>query len=438
MRKHIYDKDILYSVLRVIWTDWKIRHSYRKREIHGLENIPQDGALLFTPNHSNALMDALAILASYRGITVFGARADMFKVPIVAKAMSFVRILPMVRQRDGLRNVLQNNQTQDIIVEILENNVRFCLFPEGTHRPKHSQLTLGKGAFRIALAANQKFGDSRPIYIVPVGLEYGDYFRYRSTSLINFGEAINVTEFLANNTFESDPQAIDALKKELSGRMKELITYIPDDENYDSKWTLTKMLAIYKEKKGYGMFGTKLYDSMLKNRKIAAKIEEQMSSNPEKMAKLLEKVSAFEKKRIEKKVSIYSFRKMNPALNAVGKGIAALLGLPYFIYSSIVSMPLWALESLIRSKTKDRAFRNTVSFGVWLGLVILLVTAYAALAFSLAPWWLATVLLLLYVPAYTYVHDYVEGCRRWFSDIRLLANRNLYKDFKHIVKDFRN
>jgi 1-acyl-sn-glycerol-3-phosphate acyltransferase len=222
MRKHIYDKDILYSVLRVIWTDWKIRHSYRKREIHGLENIPQDGALLFTPNHSNALMDALAILASYRGITVFGARADMFKVPIVAKAMSFVRILPMVRQRDGLRNVLQNNQTQDIIVEILENNVRFCLFPEGTHRPKHSQLTLGKGAFRIALAANQKFGDSRPIYIVPVGLEYGDYFRYRSTSLINFGEAINVTEFLANNTFESDPQAIDALRKELNDEIDKL------------------------------------------------------------------------------------------------------------------------------------------------------------------------------------------------------------------------
>lgn len=438
MRKHIYDKDILYSALRVVWTDWRIKHSYRKREIHGLENIPKDGVHLITPNHCNALMDALAILASFKGITVFGARADMFKIPIVAKVMSFVRILPMVRQRDGLRNVLQNNQTQDIIVEILENDVRFCLFPEGTHRAKHSQLPLGKGAFRIALAANEKFGDSKPVYIVPVGLEYGDYFRYRSTSLINFGEAINVTEFLSKHEFESDPQAIDALKKELGARMKELITYIPDDENYDSKWALTKMAAIYKETKGYGQFGTKLYDSMLKNREIAAKIEEKMAENPEKMAKILERVSEFEKKRVEKKLSIYSFRKMNPTLNAFGKGIAALLGLPYFIFSGIVSLPTWGLEALIRSKTKDHAFRNTVSFGVWLGLALILVPTYAALAFSYAPWWMAIALLLLCVPAYTYVHDYVEGCRRWFSDIRLLANKKLYKEFKHIVKDFRN
>ena len=110
----------------------------------------------------------------------------------------------------------------------------------------------------------------------------------------------------------------------------------------------------------------------------------------------------------------------------------------YFIDSGIVSAPLWALETLIRSKTKDHAFRNTVSFGVWLGLDYILAAIYAVIAFCLAPWWLAIVLLLLYVPAYPYVHDYVEGCRRWFSDIRLLANKKLYKEFKHIVKDFRN
>ena len=46
---------------------------------------------------------------------------------------------------------------------------------------------------------------------------------------------------------------------------------------------------------------------MMKNRKIAAKIEEEMTGNPEKMAKILERVSAFEKMRVEKKVSIYSF-----------------------------------------------------------------------------------------------------------------------------------
>ena len=438
MGKQIYEKDWRYSFLRIFWVDWKIRHSYRKEEIRGMENIPTDGALLITPNHCNALMDALAVLSSSKETTVFGARADLFRKPFIAKLMHFVRILPMVRQRDGLRNVLQNNHTQEIIVDILEHDVRFCLFPEGTHRPKHSQLPLGKGASRIALAANSKFGKEKPIYIVPAGLEYGDYFRYRSTCLINYGEAINVTEFLEKNQFESEPQAIEALKKLIGEKIKELYTYIPDNEDYDAKWALTKMVAIYKTRKGYGQFGTSLYDSMLKNREIAAGIEASMNDDPEQMRDLLARVTAFENKRNDKKISIYSFRKMNPLADATGKGLAALLGLPYFIYSALVSLPTWVLETIIRNKTKDRAFRNTVSFGVWLALGLVLLPVYAAIAFSLAPWWLALTLLLLYLPAYMYIHDYIEGCRRWLSDIRLYINKGLYKEFKHIVKDFKN
>lgn len=438
MKRNIYDNDWRYSFLRIFWTDWAIRHSYRIFEVHGKSNIPDDGAIILCPNHCNTLMDALVVLCTDKDKMVFGARADLFRKPFIAKLMSFVRILPMVRQRDGLRNVLQNNQTQDVIVEILEHDTRFCLFPEGTHRTKHSLQRLGKGAFRIALAANAKFGDKKPIYLVPVGLEYGDYFKFRSTCLVNFGQAINVTKFIEEGDFAGDPQAIDALRQELSERIEGLITYIPDDENYDSKWELTKMAAIYKSKKGYGQFGTKLKKSMLKNREIAAEIESAMTKQPEQMAKLLERAGEFEKDRRKAGISIYSFRKMNPVANMIGKGIAALLGLPYFIFSAVASLPEWAVAFKIRKSVKDPAFRNTVSFGVKLSLGDILTIIYAILAFCLAPWWLAIILLALYMPSYSYFHDYLEGCRRWFSDIRLYKNKRLYKEFKHIVKDFLN
>ena len=435
-RKHIYDKDWRYSALRVLWTDWKIRHSYRKAEVRGLENIPEDGAVILCANHCNTLMDALVILRSCKGDTVFGARADIFRMPLIAKIMSFLRILPMVRQRDGLRNVLQNNQTQEFIVDTLENDVRFCMFPEGTHRPKHSLQKMGKGAFRIALAANARFGDKKPVYIVPVGIEYGDYYRFRSTSLVNYGEAINVTELLAEGNFENEPQAMEALRKELSERMSGLITFIPDDENYEAKWALTRMAAIYKSEKGYGQFGTCLYDSMLKNREIASDIEKAVEAQPEKMEKILERAARFDSERRKMGISIYSFRKMKPLCNAVGKGVAALLGLPYFIFSAIVALPMWAVESIIRNKVKDPAFRNTVSFGVKLALGTIVSIIYATLAFCFAPWWLALLLYISWLPTYSYFHDYIEGCRRWFSDIRLYRNKGLYKDFKHIVKDY--
>ena len=434
-RKNIYDKDLGYTILKPI-VDWNTKHSYRKIEVTGKENIPTDGAVIIAPNHCNTLMDALVILQAFKDESVFGARADIFNKPFIAKIMTFVRILPMVRQRDGLRNVLKNNETQEIIVDTLENKVRFCMYPEGRHRPAHSLQTLGKGTFRAALAANSKFGDKMPVYIVPTGIEYGDYFRYRSTCLITFGEAINVTEFVKGLNVENEVQMIEPLRKELASRMSKLITFIKDDEQLYNKWALTKMLAADKGLR-YGDFGRSLHKGMLANREIVADIEKACEDKPEEMEKLLEKVAEFDKKRRKKCISIYSFRKKNEALNAVGKAFAALIGLPYWIFSAIVSSPMWLTYNLLRSKTRDKAFHNTVGFGVKLALGTILLITYAILAFCLLPWPYALALTLLTIPSYSYFFDYIEGMRRYISDLKLLGEKKLRGKFKDIVKEFR-
>lgn len=434
-RKNIYDKDLGYTILKPI-VDWNTKHSYRKIEVTGKENIPTDGAVIIAPNHCNTLMDALVILQAFKDESVFGARADIFNKPFIAKIMTFVRILPMVRQRDGLRNVLKNNETQEIIVDTLENKVRFCMYPEGRHRPAHSLQTLGKGTFRAALAANSKFGDKMPVYIVPTGIEYGDYFRYRSTCLITFGEAINVTEFVKGLNVENEVQMIEPLRKELASRMSKLITFIKDDEQLYNKWALTKMLAADKGLR-YGDFGRSLHKGMLANREIVAEIEKACENKPEEMENLLEKVAEFDKKRRKKGISIYSFRKKNEALNAVGKAFAALIGLPYWIFSAIVSSPMWLTYNLLRSKTRDKAFHNTVGFGVKLALGTILLITYAILAFCLLPWPYALALTLLTIPSYSYFFDYIEGMRRYISDLKLLGEKKLRGKFKDIVKEFR-
>ena len=420
MRKNIYDKDLGYNMLKPI-VDWNLKHSYRKVEVRGKENVPTDGAVIIAPNHCNTLMDALVILRAFENETVFGARADMFNNAFVAKLMYFIRILPMVRQRDGLRNVLKNYETQEIIVDTLKNKVRFCMFPEGRHRPAHSLQTLGKGTFRAALAANAAFGEQMPVYIVPTGIEYGDYFRYRSTSLVTFGKPINVTEVVKELNLDNEAQIMDHLRKELTARMSELITYLPYDENYDGKWALTKVRALD--------FKGSLYEKMLKNRAIISDINAACEADPEKMAELLEKAAAFEKARRKKGISIYSFRKKNLALSVVGKGFAALLGLPYLLFSGVVALPMWGIAEFLRKKIRDKAFRNTAIFGVKLAGNIIFGLIYTILAFCLLSWPLALAFLALAGPAYSYIYDYAEFFRRWVSDIKLLGEKKLQKMF---------
>lgn len=435
-KKNIYEKNIGYSILKPV-VDFNLKHSYRKVEVRGMENIPTDGPVIIAPNHCNTLMDALVILRSRKEATVFGARADMFNSPLIAKIMYFIKILPMVRQRDGLRNVLKNVETQEVIVDTLEHDVAFCVFPEGRHRAAKSLLPIGKGIFRAALAANERFGERKPIYIVPAGIEYGDFFRYRSTSLVTFGKPLNVTEFIKGLDVESEAQMMEPLRKELTSRISELFTYIKDDEYLHEKWILTKMISIASGKKAYGDFGTCLYDSMLENRKIVASVEKAIEEKPEEMKELLEEVKEFNRYRLKDKVSIYSFSRRNTLARRIGKGFAALIGLPYYIFSSAASLPMWVTELILRRNIKDKAFRNTASFGIKLGLGIIWFIIWTVLTFSLTPWPVAAALTLLELPAYSYFHDYNEGMRRFISDLRIRRCKKLRKRFATIVTDFK-
>ena len=429
-RYKIYEKNLGYTLLKPI-VDWNLRHSYRRVEVQGYENIPSDGALLFTPNHCNTLMDALVMLRANKGTTVFGARADMFKRSFIAKIMYFLRILPMARQRDGLRNVLKNYETTDTIVEILENDVAFCMYPEGRHRPAHSLLPLGKGAFRAALAANAKFGDRKPIYIVPVGIEYGDYFRYRSTSLVTYGKAINITEFVKSLEVENEAQMMEPMRQELTGRMSGLITYIKDDEDYEGKWELTKILNL-------GVRG-KLSARLAANRETVAAIEDAYEKHPEEMKALIEKAERFSKARRKAGISIYSFSADCGFCRVLWKTFAALIGLPYYIVSAAVSLPMWVLETFIRGKIKDKAFRNTVSFGVKLGFGLILIPTWAILSFCLISCpWCALATFLLALPTYSYFHDYNEFMRRFVSDCKLMFNGKLKNFCKEIINEYTN
>ena len=147
--KKIQDPDGLYSFL-FNYVSFSVKHSYRKILHVGLDNIPKDGAIIFAPNHTNTLMDALVVLCYDYTPKVFVARADIFKNPVLAKIFHFLKIMPIMRQRDGFQAVKKNQEIINKSVDVLKDRIPFCIFPEGTHQAKYSSIPLSKGIFRIA------------------------------------------------------------------------------------------------------------------------------------------------------------------------------------------------------------------------------------------------------------------------------------------------
>ena len=225
----IWEKNLAYSVLRN-WVDACTRASYRRLTVSG--DIPKEGAVIIAPNHTSTLMDALVILCCRKSPTVFGARADIFKKPAIAKILRFLRIVPLARLRDGAESILRNLETFNEVDDVLANGVPFCIFVEGRHRPMHSLLPIGKGVARIAFASAKE----RQTYVVPTGIEHGSFFRYRKPCKVTYGEPVDVNEFLKAHEHESEARTFQEFRKLMFRRISSLITYIPDNEEYAARW----------------------------------------------------------------------------------------------------------------------------------------------------------------------------------------------------------
>ena len=421
MAKKIQDPDFWYTFL-LPYVNWHTRKAYRRFEVHGKMNLPKDGGLIFGVNHSNTLMDALVLLSSDNIRKVFIARGDIFKKPAVAKILHFLRILPIFRIRNGVAAVRQNDDSLTKAVDVIHDQVDLYLFPEGTHRTKHSLMRMGKGLFHIAVDANKQFGDKSPVYIIPTAIEYGDYFRYRSTAMINFGTPINVTEFFKNTTEENEAANINLLKDQLHEEISKLFTYIPDDEDYDAIWEIVKMKN---EKRAGG-----LYQKMLRNRSTIDKVLKYREEHPDEAKNLFEQVLDFAKERKRQKISVMSTARKYPLVNFLWKLAVLLIGLPYFAVSAIVNLPVWLTTLIIKGKLVDKAFSNTVSFGVEFVLFPIVFIVGTIALFCNLPWlWALGGMVLLFFSYMVFV-DYCELCRRWISDVRWAFKTRLRRQYK--------
>lgn len=419
----IQDGNLYYNLLRIP-VDFAAKTSYRRFEIHGRRSLPKDGSLIYGINHTNTLMDALVVLGSSYHKKVFMARGDIFSNPRIAKILNFMRILPLFRIRNGVAAVRNNTGSIEQAVDVVHDQVGLYMFPEGRHRTRHSLLQLSKGIFHIAMDSNREFGKEKPIFIVPVGIEYGDYFRYRSTCMVNFGEAINVTDFIKNSTEENEAVLMNQLREMLSQRISDLITYIPDDEDYEAKWEIVKMKN---EKRAGG-----LYKKMLRNRVTVGKIEQFKEAHPEEAKELFSKVLEFSEDRVRHKVSVISVAKKYPLLDAFWKFLVALVGFPYFVASTLVNAIAWIPVLVIKSKLKDPAFGNTVTFGGKLLVFPLVFIAGTIVMFCNLPWYWALAGTVALTYSYDFWYDYHELCRRMISDIRWSFMTKLRKKYKDL------
>lgn len=439
MRKErkIQDNDHLYNILRY-YVDFVLRLSYRNVRYVGREKIPQDGAVIYAVNHTNALMDALVLLAMDHRPKVFVARADIFRNPKLAKILTWLKIMPIMRIRDGYDEVKKNNETFEKAVDVLRDKIPFCIFPEGTHQAKYSSLPLSKGIFRIAFQAQEMMPDM-PLYIVPVGLRYGNFFRFRSTVRVQIGDPINVGEFIASRSDKTTAEQMVEMKDVLTERMQNTIFYIPNDENYDATYEICAAVVKGQVRRMGAVSARRPHPLDLHfeaNNITVREIAELQQNDPDRAARLMELGNSASVMRKSQRISLASVSVKYPVLSRVLKTLFALVALPYCIPVSVLTLPINILCSFIFTKLRDYAFRNSVRYLVNLLVWPLLMIIYSAVAYAVLPWQWALPVTLALLPAPIVAHETWRLLRLGVSDIKLLANsrlRAVYREIREII-----
>jgi len=228
----IYSPSFFYSALKVYATDI-FKRSFSVVEVNGENNIPKGESVIFAPNHQNALIDAMAILATTPSKVIFLARADLFKKPTTAKALRALRIMPAYRIRDGIQNLKKNNDSFDQSVDTLLHKEYLCLMAEGGQDPHRRLRPLVKGMFRIAFSTQEQLPENDFVKIVPVGIDYGNYDHTGHHLIVNYGKPISIEDYWKDYQ-ENAPVTQNRLRDELHSRMSELMMDVQSEKYYDT------------------------------------------------------------------------------------------------------------------------------------------------------------------------------------------------------------
>ena len=107
----------------------------------GKENIPHEGAILFSPNHQNALLDPL-LVGTTTGKSIYSlTRSDVFGGPL-QWFFDAMQTLPIYRIRDGYDQLKKNQAVFEQCYTLLGDKKHMMMFSEGMHHGEYYLLQL--------------------------------------------------------------------------------------------------------------------------------------------------------------------------------------------------------------------------------------------------------------------------------------------------------
>jgi len=333
---------------------------YRRFKVINRQKIPKNSPVIFAVNHQNALMDALAVLYGVHGQKVFMARADIFRKKWTARLLYFLKILPAYRIRDGFHSVDQNKETFKEVIKVLEHNTPFCILPEGNHFGEKRLRPLQKGAARLAFLAEEANDFKLGLYIVPVGLDYSNYYNAGSDLLVTIGDPIPVVKY-REQYIENPLLAIGSLRDDIATGMRKVMIDIQPCEHYNTIYSAMEMygpVALRKQN-----LRNTLVNSFRVKKHLSTDLINHFKKDDASIKDLTFELDSYHKKIVDYGIKDWLIAKkfVNP-VSFIIESLITLLLMPVHLYGMILNYLPYRIPVYKTKKIKDRHFISSIRF----------------------------------------------------------------------------
>ena len=204
-----------------------VKFYYPRLEISGGEKIPQEGPVLLCANHSNSMVDPVLIGVTAGRPVRFMAKAPLFEMPVVGRAMHALGMVPAYRGMDDKSQVRRNLQSLDTGAEALMEGKALGIFPEGKTTDQAHLDKVRSGAARMAIKAYDE--GTRGVMVVPLGINYERKEQFRSGVWIRVGDPIDIDDWVRRHDGDSR-KAMRALTTEIADNLKGLMVHLDEPE----------------------------------------------------------------------------------------------------------------------------------------------------------------------------------------------------------------
>ncbi len=332
----------------------------------GRENVNFKQPTLMVANHTNAVIDPVAIGVNVKRGVFFLARGDAFANNFLKWLLWQFHIIPIYRREECDDNLEKNLETFGRMFELFDKARPVLIFSEGKCVQEKTIRDFRKGTAHILVDYANVKKDLGKLHIQPIGVNYQYYNKFRGDLILKFGQTFTLEDL--NLEEINSKESIQIITQKVQEKLAACLVIQAETDLYGMENSIEELI------------GNQLIENFKNKNKTQQLFEMRQHITKQLAYKYKTENADFIVFKSELKTLENKLEHHHIPLNVLNKNTSSFilsflfifLTIPFFIFGFILNaVPFLVPKIIVKKKVKNHVFESTVR--VLLGIVLFLI-----------------------------------------------------------------